>query len=428
MPETPDTTPMALWAMGERGTNRLRKLLGAYVIANSTFSVAKRSLTKLSGELAYTVAVASNDDIYPDVHRWLLDSLPARRRRALLAKTSRRNDVDESSETSELRMFYDGSRSQVLHLDGCRVRVNVERPDSSKSPSSDEGAAMRWLAERERIVFTARTLAARDAVVKFLDEITASKAKAPPRLYVAGRYGGWTRAVVPLRQLESVVLSRGQKELLVDDLASFLAREQDYSRLGIPYHRGYLLHGPPGTGKTSMAKALANEFHLDVYYIALPAVPSDTHLIDLLTGVEPRSMLLLEDIDIVHGSRERDDSQPGVTLSGLLNGLDGFLTPHGLITVMTTNRREVLDPALVRPGRVDLDLRIGSVDDAQFRELARMLMGVEIGNDVKVKRPLMPADIVEVAKQWLGRTDSPLWPEVAVSELKGLAEEGSRLP
>src|SRR5258708_34026656 len=90
---------------------------------------------------------------------------------------------------------------------------------------------------------------------------------------------------------------------------------------------------------------------------------SDTSLREAITGVEANSFFVIEDVDCIHASRkrtetEKGDKKSGVTLSGLLNVVDGLFSPPGAIFVMTTNHREKLDPALIRPGRIDLQLHI----------------------------------------------------------------------
>jgi chaperone BCS1 len=166
-----------------------------------------------------------------------------------------------------------------------------------------------------------------------------------------------------------VVLREGQMETLVGDLGEFLGREADYVRRGLPWHRGYLLQGPPGTGKTSLTKALAHEFGLDLWYAPLGDLSKDTNLLALLSEVRPRSMLLLEDIDIYHAATTREAEADRVTLSGLLNALDGVSTPHGLITVLTSNEPKVLDDALVRPGRID---RVEDIDYVTQEQAGRL--------------------------------------------------------
>jgi chaperone BCS1 len=160
--------------------------------------------------------------------------------------------------------------------------------------------------------------------------------------------------------------------------------------LGVPYHRGYLLYGPPGTGKTSLVSALAAHFSLSIYIINL-ADFNDRSLVGAVNNVPANSVLLFEDIDCMKGSQSRIESdsgsaqtggaalstkqvtpsQNGVTLSGLLNVLDGFAAPTGVLFVMTTNHVERLDPALLRPGRIDYKLYMGKASDRQKVELYR---------------------------------------------------------
>jgi chaperone BCS1 len=192
------------------------------------------------------------------------------------------------------------------------------------------------------------------------------------------------------RLLESVVLEPGEKEHMLRDMMQFRRSKQRYERLGVPYHRGYLLYGPPGTGKTSLVSALAAHFGLSIYIINL-ADFNDRSLMSAVNNVPANSVLLFEDIDCMKGSQSRTEASPGagqnggamvgtkevapnqngVTLSGLLNVLDGFAAPTGVLFVMTTNHVEKLDPALLRPGRIDYKLYLGKASDRQKGELYR---------------------------------------------------------
>ena len=111
----------------------------------------------------------------------------------------------------------------------------------------------------------------RQFLKRFVDEIVAChKRKESMASFLYLYDDGWSnvRAYTP-RLLESVILKPGEKEHLVQDVERFKASRQRYRRLGVPYHRGYLLHGPPGTGKTSLVSGLAAKFGMSIYAINL---------------------------------------------------------------------------------------------------------------------------------------------------------------
>ena len=190
-----------------------------------------------------------------------------------------------------------------------------------------------------------------------------------------------------------MVLHDDQLIGLVKDARTFLDSEVEYATWGMPYHRGYLLAGPAGTGKTSTISALCRALGLDVYYLSLANIAGDASLATSFANVPPRSCLVIEDIDCAKAAVDRDaDTDRHVTVAGLLNALDGFMTPHGLITVMTTNRPELLDAALVRPGRVDRRVDVGPLTTDQAVALAAYFRpGLVLDPEPWVGRP--PAEL-----------------------------------
>lgn len=171
----------------------------------------------------------------------------------------------------------------------------------------------------------------------------------------------------PKRPIDSVILDDGLSRRISADVLEFQKAGKWYSQRGIPHRRGYLLHGPPGSGKTSYIQALAGELNYNICVLNLnDRGLSDDRLIHLMTELPPRSFVLLEDIDAVFTKRENTYN---VTFSGLLNALDGVTSTEERIVFMTTNHIERLDPALIRPGRVDMKVYIGDSTAYQQRSL-----------------------------------------------------------
>uniref|UniRef100_A0A2P2I0H4 Mitochondrial chaperone BCS1 n=1 Tax=Hirondellea gigas TaxID=1518452 RepID=A0A2P2I0H4_9CRUS len=169
------------------------------------------------------------------------------------------------------------------------------------------------------------------------------------------------------RPLHSVVLDEGLTDDIVNDVREFMTCSDWYIDRGIPYRRGYLLHGPPGCGKSSFITALAGHLQLAVCVLNLSERGlSDDRLNHLLAVAPENSIILLEDIDSAFVSRQDSekvrsayDGLTPVTFSGLLNCLDGVASTEARIVFMTTNYPERLDKALIRPGRVDMIRHIG---------------------------------------------------------------------
>lgn len=205
-------------------------------------------------------------------------------------------------------------------------------------------------------------------------------------IYSRDRYGmSWRpKYRKPLRRLDTVHFDEKIKQNLIADIRNYLdpRTQKLYQSRSMPYRRGYLLHGPPGTGKSSLSSALAGEFGLDLYELKVPSIGSDADLEQAFQEIPPRCIVLLEDIDCVWSrdqqvdrlhhdtdSNSNSSSVPNVTLSGLLNVLDGVGSQEGRVVIMTTNKVEKLDIALIRPGRVDLKVHLGHISAVCAEEM-----------------------------------------------------------
>lgn len=186
---------------------------------------------------------------------------------------------------------------------------------------------------------------------------------------------GWDRSQkLKSRKLSSIILKEGLKESIVSHLDDFKKSEHWYDEMGIVHKTGIILHGPPGTGKSSLIKAIASERYLDVYTINLTTM-TDKNLLEAFTSVPDECLILIEDIDGVSASldrskksEEKESNVPKVTVSGLLNALDGVCSGKHIV-VATTNHLDKLDPALVRPGRFDLTAELSYLDRDMFNRM-----------------------------------------------------------
>lgn len=335
----------------------------------------------LFSRFVYSADVRSMDDAFDWVTLWLDRHPYSRRARSVVVSASHSSGSGGMTATSSsspgvgrrepLRpvVFTPANGKHLLWHQGRLVWL--ERAEKE----TKDGDGYRW----PRETYTIRVLGrGQKAIRALLDEAQAlaagEKEEREIGIYVP-RYGDWHRLESrQQRPLSSVILPGGEKDRVESDLRRFLSERGFYRDHGIPWRRGYLFHGVPGTGKTSLIAALAGEVGFDLHCLNLAnRTLNDETLTALLLSMTPRSALLLEDVDATAPDRPekgREDA-PGVTFSGVLNALDGVATKDGLVVFLTTNHRERLDPALIRKGRVNLEMEFRHATVEQLVALHR---------------------------------------------------------
>jgi chaperone BCS1 len=227
-------------------------------------------------------------------------------------------------------------------------------------------------------------------------------------------YGGsaWQSINKPMRKLDTIDMDESIKLDLVHDAEYYYSEQskQFFADCGIPYRRGYLFYGPPGTGKTSFSAALAGHLGCDIYHINLASGDiTDGKLQGLFLGLPQKCVVVIEDIDSAGIGREVTTEQkqaaenvdmadslmppqyvmrtmqmqapPGqkgrslITLSGLLNAIDGNASQEGRLLILTSNKPDALDDALTRPGRVDKKVYFGNMSKSAGRSIFMRLIG-----------------------------------------------------
>ena len=220
------------------------------------------------------------------------------------------------------------------------------------------------------------------------------------------------------RKLDTIILKNDLKNIIKNDMQLFLNSEEWYQHRDIPYTRGYLFHGHPGTGKTSMIKGLSLFSKRHIHYLMLNEVTNDTQLLELVKSINfKETILVIEDIDAMINivkSRESEkmsyqeyideqdkkkkmssdewdkfeqdkNKKSTITLSGLLNVIDGLFSSHGRILIMTTNHPEILDSALIRPGRIDCKFLFDNCDTNQIGKLYEMFFNQLLTDENKLQ-------------------------------------------
>jgi chaperone BCS1 len=201
---------------------------------------------------------------------------------------------------------------------------------------------------------------------------------------------------IPKRLLSSVLFDQDKKKELITRIETFISSEKWYIENGVPYQLGILLYGPPGTGKTSLIKAIAGYF--DYSICTLPS--SCLFMLQKAIAILPeKAILVIEDIDsakAIHKREDEPEAKSGKTqtteannsvsllqltsLSDILNSVDGILSKHGRILITTTNALDKIDPAFLRPGRIDIKIELGYVSTTLLQEFIKKFYGSTIVN------------------------------------------------
>ncbi|KAF2498084.1 P-loop containing nucleoside triphosphate hydrolase protein, partial [Lophium mytilinum] len=220
---------------------------------------------------------------------------------------------------------------------------------------------------------------------------------AEPGAHITADY--YSHIQKPSRALHTVDLPRKDFDDILSDAEDYFDPETKsyYRENGRPHRRGYLFYGPPGTGKTSLSVALASHFDLPLYVLNLNEQGLDDNgLLTRFGHLPERCVVLLEDIDSAGISRTSMKDEDEVTLSGLLNAIDGPAAPEGRLLIMTTNAPKSLDEALYRDGRVDKVVYLGYCT----KETAAITFRRIFWTDPRAKGRFTQAEITTMAKDF----------------------------
>lgn len=272
----------------------------------------------------------------------------------------------------------------------------------------------------------------RKPLFKLLKEAKAVYERTRPQMItirVLDMRGTWRKVAYKARRpLSSIIMDDDKRASLLRDAQEFLNSEDWYAARGLRWNRGYLLHGAPGTGKSSTIQALASEIKLDVYIISITSnFMNDATLTAAMRSIPPKSIVVIEDVDAIFSTQKRELNNTGpaqaarapptgmypgmrmsmgghgggnISLSAALNAIDGVESNEGRLLMMSTNvELAELDAALTRPGRVDMYINYKRATQAQAEELFNIFYRPTQHDEPDIEELVVEEDSIEEQSQ-----------------------------
>lgn len=313
-------------------------------------------------------------------------------------KLSYKSDIDNSASDRNISTFITYKGTPII------FQIN-------KVVSNEDGSRRSWRSDVFLTTLrTSKNVKNVKNLIKYMVEYSMAKMKNSNRerdikYFTGNKRWGETISYVKLRTFDDVYIDNNDKNRIIDSVNKFINKRDWYNKHNIPYHFGILLYGPPGTGKSTIAQAITKYIDAELRvvsgdnvldipeYMSSDQIPRNTFSPDIY------QVILIEDIDCGISEKNRyelydsgDGGSSRITndrkakgLASVLNALDGIASPSNTIFIYTTNHVNNLDPALLRPGRVDLAIEIGYINRNIFDEFCMNMYGEKSNEDFEIK-------------------------------------------
>ncbi|KAJ5971799.1 uncharacterized protein N7479_001717 [Penicillium vulpinum] len=352
----------------------------------------------------YSISISSFDELHPPLMKWISQNSSLANARHSIARTKSKwsmwaqNDAD-SEDDAETRGFqfkeneqlywkrqkqkglqkikFEPTRGNVVTFYYKGYLIGLCREAKPGTTILTEESEVIWLYSTNRSILQSLIRDVRDLQTSKDDWVQYFRGETEKDVSY-----WYLLAKEPPRSPSTLVLDGEVLADIVSDIKEYLhpSTEAFYKRIGKPHRRGFLLYGPPGTGKSSLCAVLAGIFCMNIYTLSLNSSNvTESGLVKIFRDLPDHAMIVLEDIDRAWGSVEQSktdtpsgtgsQARTGISLSALLNVLDGHGAKERRVLFMTTNHRENLDSALTRPGRIDRTFDLGYATEEMIKEL-----------------------------------------------------------
>lgn len=317
-------------------------------------------MTRIS--LSLTVEDVEHSEAYLSLSHWVENNLHNRRINSLLLRKQKDNDDYCSRECPQFQLIPEYGTYYMKY----KRRLMVVEHRKNSQPTMTRARPTHYMRLQIWLSWN------RNMLLEIIQEAKAAYERTQPirvEYFRVDQYGDWNENTIPARALTSLYHPETRIRDLIRDVQTFLSSKKIYSDLGIPYRRGYLLAGPPGTGKSTLIIAIASHFKLPIYSVPLRGTEmSGERLSQLLSNCRKPSLIAFEDVDCLNVAITRKSkSSEGLTMADLLNVIDGIGASEDRILFMTSNYPDVLDVALTRAGRVDRRFYVDYARDEELR-------------------------------------------------------------